>query len=75
MIIEGNINNDERMWRNFRGLVSVYAPKADLDSIKVVHTSKGNWKVVDKDGQKLCLVSRNMLSDELVDSKNIRCEC
>ena len=69
---EGNISNDERQYRNFCGLVSTYRPNADLNTIKVKKTSKGNWLVLDKDDKKICLVSKVVLSDELVAAKNIK---
>ena len=71
-VCEGNITNDERQYRNFCGLVSTYKPNVDLGSIAVKKTSKGNWMVYDKDGKKICLVSKVVLSDELVDAKKIK---
>lgn len=69
---EGNITNDERQYRNFCGLLSTYRPNVDLKTISVKKTSKGNWVVFDKDDKKICLVSRAVLTDELVDARKIR---
>jgi hypothetical protein len=67
MVSEGNITNNERLYRNFMAMVQVYKKDADDKSIKVAKTSKGNWKVFDKTGRKLCLVSKNVLTDAMVD--------
>lgn len=76
MINESNITNSERLYRNFCGLVSVYKPNVDLATIQVEKTPKGNWRVYDADGKKICLVSRAVLNDELVDERKIRkCDC
>ncbi len=75
MITEGNITDVERLYRNFTGLVTTYRPNIDLDKITVEKTPKGNWKVYDGDGKKVCLVSKIMLSDELVNKKGIKKCC
>lgn len=76
MLIESNITNDERQYRNFCGIVKSYRPDVSIDDIHVCKTSKGNWLVHDKDCKKICLISKNILNDELVDSKKIkRCDC
>ncbi len=75
MITEGNITDKERQYRNFLGLVSTYRPNVEIDKITVEKTPKGNWRVYDKSGEKVCLVSKNVLNDELVDAKNIRKCC
>ena len=72
MILESGISNDERSYRNFRDIVTAYCPEVDIDTVKVTKTPKGNWKAVDSDGNKLCLVSRNVISDELVDARELR---
>ena len=72
MIVESNITNCERLYRNFCGVVSTYKPNVEIDKVCVEKTPKGNWRVYDKDGNKICLVSRFMLTDELVDAKNLR---
>ena len=72
MIVESNITNSERLYRNFCGVVSTYRPNVEIDKVYVEKTPKGNWRVYDKDGNKICLVSRFILTDELVDAKNLR---
>lgn len=72
MIVESNITNCERQYRNFCGLVSTYKPNVELDKITVEKTPKGNWRVYDKNGNKVCLVSKFILNDELVDAKKLR---
>ncbi len=67
MVSEGNITNNERLYRNFMAMVQVYKKDADDESIKVAKTSKGNWKVFDKTGRKICLVSKNVLTDAMVE--------
>ena len=67
MISEGNITNNERLYRNFMAMVQVYKKDADDKSIKVAKTSKGNWKVFDSNGRKICLVSKNILTDAMVE--------
>lgn len=75
MIFESNITNDERTYRNFINIVNFRCPNADTTDIKVDRSPKGNWNVYDKDGNKLCLISKSILSDEMVDARNLRCNC
>jgi hypothetical protein len=65
MIIEGNINDNERIYRQFIKLVQVYKKDVIETQIKVEKTPKNNWKVMDKDGNKICIVSKNVLTDEV----------
>jgi hypothetical protein len=65
MIVEGNINDNERIYRQFIKLVQVYKKDVIETQIKVEKTPKNNWKVMDKDGNKICIVSKNVLTDEV----------
>lgn len=65
MITEGNINDNERIYRQFIKLVQVYKKDVIETQIKVEKTPKNNWKVMDKDGNKICIVSKNVLTDEV----------
>ena len=67
MVSEGNITNNERLYRNFMAMVKVYRKDADDKNIKVAKTPKGNWKVFDETGRKICLVSKNILTDSMVE--------
>ena len=71
MINEGNITNDERMFRNFMEMVKTRCTDCSLDSIEVCKTSKGNWSV-SCCGKKAMLVSKNILNDELIEKYNIK---
>lgn len=65
MITEGNINDNERIYRQFIKLVEVYKKDVKENEIKVEKTPKNNWKVMDKDNRKICIVSKNVLTDEV----------
>ena len=65
MIVEGNINDNERIYRQFIKLVEVYKKYVKENEIKVEKTPKNNWKVMDKDDNKICIVSKNVLTDEV----------
>jgi hypothetical protein len=65
MIVEGNIHDNERIYRQFIKLVQVYKKDVIETQIKVEKTPKNNWKVMDKDGNKICIVSKNVLTDEV----------
>ena len=65
MIVEGNINDNERIYRQFIKLVEVYKKDVKENEIKVEKTPKNNWKVMDKDDNKICIVSKNVLTDEV----------
>ena len=71
MINEGNITNDERMFRNFIEMVKTRCKDCSLETIEVCKTSKGNWSV-NCCGKKVMLVSRNILNDELVEKYGIK---
>ena len=76
MLTESNITNQERLYRNFINMVKAYCPKAESNSIQVEQTSKGDWRVFDETGKKICLVSKNILTDDIVAGYNIKkCSC
>lgn len=75
MVTESNITNKERLYRNFVNMVQAYSPKTAEKDIKVEKTSRGNWRVFDATGKKICLVSKSILNDEVVAEYNIHCEC
>ena len=76
MIVENNISNKERLYRNFVNMVKAYSPKTDEKDIRVEKTSKGNWKVFDASGKRICLVSKSILNDEVVADYNVtKCNC
>lgn len=71
MINEGNITNDERLIRNFLGMVQTRCKDCSLETIEVCKTSKGNWSV-SCCGKKVMLVSKSILNDDLVAKYNIK---
>ena len=72
MIQEGDINKNERKYREFCGMCSIY--NVDPKEVTVCKTSKNNWKIC-KDDKKIFLVSGNILDDEVIDAYKIkRCE-
>ncbi len=75
MITEGNITDQERQYRTFAGLVKTYRPDIDMETITVEKTPKGNWKIYDSTGKKVCLVSKVVLNDTLIDAKGIKKCC
>ena len=76
MVVESNISNKERLYRNFVNMVKAYSPKIDEKDIRVEKTSKGNWKVFDANGKRICLVSKSILNDEVVADYNVtKCNC
>ena len=76
MIVENNISNKERLYRNFVNMGKAYSPKTDEKDIRVEKTSKGNWKVFDANGKRICLVSKSILNDEVVADYNVtKCNC
>lgn len=72
MVNESNISNKERLYRNFVNMVKAYSPKTEIEKICVEKTARGNWRVFDDNCKKLCLVSKNILSDDIVDEYNIK---
>lgn len=75
MITESNITNLERQYRNFVEMVKAYRANIDIKKVCVHKTSKGNWCVYDENHKKICLVSKFMLTDEVVKEYKIKtCE-
>ena len=75
MILESNITNCERMCRNFIEMIKSYKKDTTFDNICIHKTSKGNWCVYDENHKKICLVSKYMLTDDLIEKFNIKkCE-
>lgn len=68
----GNISNLERCYRNFTNMVKTYRPDVDPSKIGVYRTSRGNWRVFDENGRKICLVSKNILNNDIIDAYNLR---
>ena len=71
-IVEGNITNVERKYREFTQLCLGY--NVHPEEICVKRTSKKNW-IVFKDGKKQFLVSNNILTPEVITEFDIEvCE-
>ena len=75
LINEGNIDRCERKYREFVGMLKVYAPDVDIKDICVHKTSKNNWAVYTKDAEgnckKLFIASFKVLDDDVIGSKGI----
>jgi len=67
-LMEGNISNLERRYRDFCNLCNGYG--VSVGDICVAKTSKNNWAVYDGD-RKVCLISNNILCDEIIDKYGI----
>lgn len=65
-INEKNITDQERVWNRITGLIKSYDPNVDPASCTFTKTAKGNWRV-EKDGRKICLISKFVLPAEMVD--------
>lgn len=63
---ERNISDQDRVWRQISELIKSYCPDCDPGECTFTKTPKGNWKV-EKDGKKVCLISKFVLPDEMVD--------
>lgn len=78
IINEGNIDRCERKYREFIGMCKAYDPNVDVKDICVHKTSKNNWAVYAKNGdkcKKLFLASYFVLDDDVIKSKGIEvCE-
>lgn len=66
MISESNITNIERDYRNFCSLVGVYAPGKTVEDIELTKTSRGNYKMYDKSGKFIKLISKNIMNDNII---------
>lgn len=69
--INENITNSERQYRQFIGMVQANCPKADLAGIQIIKTTKGNWLVCDANLKKLCLLSRNIIDQSVLEKYGI----
>lgn len=68
-IIEGNISNIERKYREFCQMCTGY--NIDLDSVTVKKTSKNNWAVF-SNGKRQFTISSNILDQAVVEKYNIK---
>jgi hypothetical protein len=68
----GNISNIERQYRNFINMIKSYNPNVDTTKIGVFRTNKGNWKVYDENQNKICLISKYLLNNDIIDKYNLR---
>jgi hypothetical protein len=68
-IIEGNISNTERKYREFCQMCAGYG--ADLDQVSVKRTSKNNWAVFINDKRRFT-ASTNILDQEVVEKYDIK---
>lgn len=67
MITEGNITNQDRVWKQITGIIYTYYPKCDVSKISVSKTKLNNWRVEDENGKKVCIISRFVLPQDMVD--------
>lgn len=70
-ISEGNINNNERKYREFLNFCAVY--KVSPEEVTIQRTARNNWKVM-KDGKKIFLVSNYILNQDIIDQYNLKSE-
>lgn len=68
-ILEGNISNTERKYREFCQMCLGY--NANIDEVSVKKTSKNNWAVYNGD-KRLFTASSNILDDTTVDKYGIK---
>ena len=68
-ILEGNISNTERKYREFTQMCQGYG--ITIDQITVRKTSKNNWAVYVDDKRKFT-ASSNILDQEVVDKYKIK---
>ena len=71
MINESNITNIERDYRSFCSLVGVYAPGKTIEDIELLKTPRGNYKLYDKSGKFIKLVSKNIMNDNIISQYGI----
>ena len=77
MINESNITDIERDYRSFCSLVRVYAPGKTIEDIELLKTPRGNYKLYDKLGKFIKLVSKNIMNDNIISQYGIalhKCE-
>lgn len=71
-IYESGISNAERSYREFCGMLAAHG--LAIDDICVKETPRHNWNVM-KGGKKVFLVSRYILSEEIIEKFKIKkCE-
>ena len=63
---EKNISDQDRVWKQISELIKSYCPDCEPSDCAFTKTGKGNWRV-EKDGKKICLISKFVLPDEMVD--------
>lgn len=68
-ILEGNISNTERKYREFTQMCQGYG--ITVDQVSVKKTSKNNWAVYVDDKRKFT-ASSNILDQEVVDKYKIK---
>lgn len=68
-ILEGNISNTERKYREFTQMCTGY--NINLENLSVKKTSKNNWAVYDGDKRKFT-ASSNILDDTVVEKYGIK---
>ena len=68
-ILEGNISNTERKYREFTQMCQGYG--ITVDQVSVKKTSKNNWAVYDGDKRKFT-ASSNILDDTVVEKYGIK---
>jgi hypothetical protein len=68
-IIEGNISNTERKYREFCQMCAGYG--ADLETVTVRKTSKNNWAVY-VNGRRRFTASSNILDQAVVEKYEIK---
>ena len=69
-LMESNISNDERQYRQFVAMLKVYGVD-DPNSIEVKLTPKNNYAVY-KGDKRICLFSKNIISSEILTQKGIK---
>jgi len=69
-LMENNISNDERQYRQFAAMLKVYGVD-DPNSIEVKLTPKNNYAIY-KDGKRICLFSKNIISSEVLTQNGIK---
>ena len=67
-LMEGTITKIERQYRDFCNLCNGYG--VSVEDICVAKTTKNNWAVYNGD-RKVCLISNNILCDEIIDKYGI----
>lgn len=69
-LMENNISNDERQYRQFVAILKVYGVD-DPKSIEIKLTPKNNYAVY-KGDKRICLFSKNIISSEILTQNGIK---